>query len=130
MDKKDNEFKFSFSAPTKNEREEIEDIRKNYLPMSSRNKKLARLKDLDAKVKNIPTIWGLVLGVTGILTFGLGLTITLEWSKFIFGACISLIGAVPMALAYPVYKKSKDKLTNKYREEILKLSEELLNEEK
>lgn len=130
MDKKDKEFAYTYSAPTKSEREEIEDIRKSYLPSPFSNEKLLRLKTLDAKVKNTPTIWALILGIVGVLIFGLGLTMVLEWKVIVWGIIVSITGVVPMAIAYPIYKKLKEKLTNKHREEILKLSEELLNEEK
>lgn len=130
MDKKDNKFAFTYSAPTKDEREEIEDIRKNYLPISSKQEKLSKLKKLDAKVKNIPMIGGLSLGIIGILIFGLGMTFVLEWGILVWGVILSIVGLVPMALAYPIYKKIKTILTSRHREEILKLSEELLNEEK
>lgn len=130
MDKKDNRFAYTYSAPTKSEREEIEDIRKSYLPLTSRQENLSRLKALDSKVKTVPVIWGLSLGIIGVLIFGLGLTMVLEWSLVVWGVIVSIIGAIPMAIAYFVYKKIRTKLVSKNREEILKLSEVLLNEEK
>lgn len=123
-------FKFTYSAPTKSERNEIEDIRKNYLPKSQGNKKLQRLKTLDSKVKNTPTILALVVGILGTLIFGLGLTMILEWNISVWGVIVSAVGLVPTILANFVYKSMKDRLTEKYREEILALSEELLNENK
>lgn len=126
MDK--DKFEYTYSAPTKSEREQIEDIRKNYLPKSDEENKLEKLKKLDNKVKNIPTIWSLCLGIGGILIFGLGLTMILEWNIVLWGVIVSIIGCIPMGLAYPIYKKTKNKLTEKYKDDILKLSEELLNE--
>lgn len=128
---KDNEkFNFTYSAPTKSEREEIEDIRKNYLPKEKADSKLIRLKKLDSMVKNIPMALSLSVGIIGTLIFGLGLTMILEWKIIVFGVILSILGIIPVALAYFVYKKTLHKLTEKYREEILKLSEELLNEKK
>lgn len=125
MDK--NKFKYTYSAPTKSEREEIEDIRKSYLPKSDNQSKLAQLKKLDGFVKNIPTIWALCLGITGVLTFGLGLAMILEWNIMVWGVLVCIIGCAPMALAYPIFLRIKDRLTKKHKEEILSLSEELLN---
>lgn len=128
---KDNEkFNFTYSAPTKSEREEIEDIRKNYLPKEKENNKLIRLKKLDGMVKNIPMAISLSVGIIGTLIFGLGLTMILEWEIIVAGVIVSIFGIIPVVLAHFVYKKLLNKLTEKYREEILKLSEELLNEKK
>lgn len=128
---KDNEkFNFTYSAPTKSEREEIEDIRKNYLPKAKEDSKLIRLKKLDGMVKDIPMALSLSVGIIGTLIFGLGLTMILEWKIIVFGVIVSILGIIPVALAYFVYKKILHKLTEKHREEILKLSEELLNEKK
>lgn len=128
---KDNEkFNFTYSAPTKSEREEIEDIRKNYLPKEKKDSKLIRLKKLDSMVKDIPMAVSLSVGIIGTLIFGLGLTMILEWKAIVAGVIVSILGIIPVTLAYFVYKKILHKLTEKYREEILKLSEELLNDKK
>ena len=128
---KDNEkFNFTYSAPTKSEREEIEDIRKNYLPKEKEDSKLIRLKKLDSMVKDIPMAVSLSIGIIGTLIFGLGLTMILEWKAIVAGIIVSILGIIPVVLAHFVYKKILHKLTEKYREEILKLSEELLNEKK
>jgi hypothetical protein len=52
----------------------------------------------------------------------------LEWNIWFWGIVLMVIGAVPVALAYPVYKGVLKKYKNRYGEEILRLSEELLNE--
>ncbi len=125
-----NKFEFTYKAPTKSERETIEDIRKNYLPKPEEENEFEKLKKLDGKVKNIPTIWGLCVGIVGVLIFGLGLTMVLEWNLLVSGIIVCVAGCIPMVGAYPVYKKSKSILTNKYKDKILALSEKLLNEEK
>lgn len=125
MDK--NKFNFTYSAPTKTEREQIEDIRKDYLPKSDSVTKLDRLKKLDGFVKNTPMIIALTIGIVGILIFGLGLTMILEWNQMVWGIIISTISLVPMGFAYPVFWRVKTRLTAKHKDEILSLSEELLN---
>ena len=79
-------------------------------------------------MKSVPTIWSLALGGVGALIFGLGLTMILEWSIWLWGVVLMAVGSVPMAIAYPVYKSVLKKYKNRYGEEILRLSEELLNE--
>jgi predicted tellurium resistance membrane protein TerC len=81
-------------------------------------------------VKTPPKAAALTLGIVGTLIFGLGLTMILEWSLAVWGAIVAMGGILPLALAYPLYKWLFKKLQDKHREEILKLSEEILNEEK
>ena len=130
MENNGNKFEFTYTAPTERERREVESLRKQYLPEEKNTDKLARLRKLDEKVKTPPQILALTLGVVGTLIFGLGLTMILEWSLIAWGAIVAVIGIVPLALAYPIYRWLFKKLQDKHREEILRLSEEILNEEK
>lgn len=123
-----NQFNFKYTAPTEEERKEIDSIRRQYAPQEQTETKLERLRRLDGLVKNTAIIWSLVLGVVGTLVLGLGLTMILEWSIWFWGIALMVIGSVPMAIAYPVYKSVLKKYKNRYGEEILRLSEELLNE--
>ena len=124
----DNQFNFKYTAPTEEERREIDSIRRQYIPKEKTETKIERLRRLDALVKNTAIIWSLVLGVLGCLIFGLGLTMILEWNIYFWGIALMVIGSAPMAVAYPVYKALLQKYKNRYGEEILRLSEELLNE--
>ena len=63
----------------------------------------------------------------GTLVFGLGLTCILEWQKLALGAVLSLVGIVPVALAYPLYRLWLEKRKRKYSAEILSLSEKMLH---
>ena len=125
-----NQFNYKYTAPTEEERKEIDSIRRQYAPQEQTETKLERLRRLDSLVKNTAIIWSLVLGVFGCLIFGIGLTMVLEWSILLWGIVLMVIGSVPMALAYPVYKSVLNKGKAKYGDEILRLSEELLNENK
>jgi hypothetical protein len=124
----DNQFNFKYTAPSQEERKEIDSIRRQYVSQEKTETKLERLRRLDGLVKNTAIIWSLVLGVVGTLVLGLGLTMILEWSIWFWGVALMVVGSVPMALAYPVYKFALNKGKAKYGEEILRLSEELLNE--
>ena len=130
MENKGNKFEYTYVAPTERERKEAESIRKQYLLKGEGEDKLARLRKLDEKVKTPPQIVALTLGVVGTLLFGLGLTMILEWSLIVWGSLVAVTGLIPLLLAYPSYKKLLKKLQDKHREEILKLSEEILNEGK
>ena len=123
-----NQFNFRYTAPTEEERKEIDSIRRQYAPQEQSESKLERLRRLDALVKNTPVIWALCLGVVGTLIFGLGLTMILEWNIWLWGIAFMAFGIIPIISAYPVYKRILKKYKNRYGDEILRLSEELLNE--
>lgn len=123
-----NQFTYKYTAPTEEERKEIASIRRQYAPQEQTESKIDKLRRLDGLVKSVPTIWALVLGVVGTLIFGLGLTMILQWNIWLWGIVLMLVGSIPMALAYPVYQWVLKKYKNRYGEEILRLSEELLNE--
>ena len=123
-----NQFNFKYTAPSQEERKEIDSIRRQYAPQEKTETKLERLRRLDGLVKNTAIIWSLVLGVVGTLVLGLGLTMILEWSIWLWGIVLMVIGSIPISIAYPVYKFTLNKGKAKYGDEILRLSEELLNE--
>ena len=123
-----NQFNFKYTAPSQEERKEIERIRRQYATQEQTESKIEKLRRLDSLVKNTAIIVSLVLGVIGTLILGLGLTMILEWNIWLWGIVLMVIGSVPMAIAYPVYKLALYKGKAKYGDEILRLSEELLNE--
>ena len=58
-----NKFSYTYSAPTEEEREEINIIRRQYLPQSDTEAKLSRLRRLDSRVNGIPQAISLCIGV-------------------------------------------------------------------
>lgn len=123
-------FKYDYEAPTIKEREEIDSIRKQYLPKSESENKFELLKKLDNKVKEIPMIVSLSLGIIGILLFGTGMCFFLQWIHiWFFGIPFSIIGVIIMILAYPMYNKLTNYLKDKYKDQIISLSEELLKDD-
>lgn len=124
----ENKFTYTYSAPTESEKREINSIRRQYEPQSEKELKLKRLRSLDSKVKNPPQIVALILGIIGLLIFGLGFALVLEWGYIVLGILAALVGLIPMIAAFPSYKYFYEKQKNKYSEEILSLTKELLNE--
>ena len=106
---------------------EVEVIRSKYLPKPESN--LDSLKRLDAQVRCAGQLWGLTIGVVGLLIFGVGMCIGLgailadTWLSLLLGA----IGMMVMITAYPTYKYVSDKTKRALTPEILRLSEEILN---
>ncbi len=122
-------FEYTYYAPSEDEKKQIQSIRQQYLePQRKSESKFDRLKKLNAKVKKTATYFALIAGIIGCLVFGLGLTMVLEWSLFVWGIIVMLIGSVAMALAYPLYNFLLAKGRKKYGEEILSLSKDLLEE--
>ena len=124
----ENKFKYTYSAPTQEERREIESIRAAY-ERNPRAEKLERLRRLNARVKNAAMSIALSLGIIGVLVFGLGMAMTLSWGMIAAGVAVSAAGIVPMALAAPAYNFILRRGKKKYGEEIVRLSEELLDED-
>ncbi len=122
------QFNFKYTAPSQEERKEIDSIRRQYSPQDKTENKLERLRRLNNLVKNTAVAYSLILGILGILIFGLGLAMILEWNILFWGIALMVVACVPMAFSYPVYKKIFNAGKEKYGDEILRLSEELLNE--
>ena len=130
MNNDDNKFSYTYSAPTEEERREIDSIRQRYVKQErNEESKLERLRKLDGKVRNPATIIALVFGIVGLLTFGLGLTSVLEWNLRTEGIVLMIVGFIPVALAYPIHGLILARNRKKYGDEIVKLTEELLMDE-
>lgn len=121
-------FNYTYTAPTEAERREIESIRNAYLPQGEETNKLKRLISLDKKVNNTAKAVAISIGVVGLLIFGLGMSMVMEWAIYVWGVVVALVGCAVMAVAYPVMRLTLNKLKQKYGKEILQLSEELLND--
>ena len=121
------QFNYTYAAPTDKERREIQAVREQYLPQPEHGEDaFTRLKRLDKKVQNTPLAFSLTLGIVGTLIFGLGLSLILEFNMRLLGVVIAIVGLIPLALAYPVHNFILKKYKTKYRAEILELSAKLL----
>ena len=122
------QFNYTYKAPTEEERREIESIKRQYEEPKTEEGKLEKLRRLNNFVNGSATAISLIVGIIGTLAFGLGLTMVLEWSKLIGGIIVMIIGIPLVAIAYPLYNKILKRNKEKYGKEIIKLSEELLNQ--
>ena len=128
----DKEFNYTYSAPTEEERKEIQNIQRQYMPKDAETKdeKMAKLRKLDVIVKTPAKAISSIIGVIGFLCFGLGMSMALEWQMILWGAIVGIVGLVLMAFAYPIFNKIFSKRKEKYAEQILALSKNLLNANK
>ena len=125
-------FNFTYSAA---QQQEVEDIRKKYLPKEE--DKMEQLRKLHAVPTQKAQAASLAVGVIGALIMGTGMSLAMtdigqmlgshrELSMLI-GILIGLVGMVLVAFAYPLYNRVLRKEQEKIAPEILRLSDELLN---
>lgn len=119
-------FEYSYTAPTEDERMEVESIRRKYIPQEKRRTDLERLRALDKKVKNPPLACALTIGIIGALIFGLGMTFSTEWENLALGIPLCVLGAVIVGVNFPIYNAFLAHRKKKYAKEILELSDKLL----
>ena len=112
----------------KEQREYVESVVKSY--QEKEFTKLDELKRLDSKVKLPAEIFAYVFGSIGALLLGLGMCIAMGVilaELFILGIVIGLVGIVMVTVNYFIYQKILKSRKEKYAEEVLSLSKELLN---
>ena len=129
MEKNQETFTYTYCA---RQQEEVENIRKKYLPQQEN--KLEQLRRLHHCATQKATVWALVLGIAGALILGAGMSLVMTDIGKIIGLSNALlpgiiagvIGIIPVALAYPAYKLILAKERRRIAPQILSLSEELL----
>ena len=119
-------FECTYSAV---QQEEIENIRKKYLPkeLSKEEDKMETLRRLDKKAQNPISVTAIIVGILGSLVFGIGMCCTMVWAEKLFeiGIIVGILGMIITASAYPIYKKAAAKKRAKLAEQILQLTSEL-----
>lgn len=125
-ERKEEEFNYSYTAPTEEERAKIERIRRRYLPKSPLEEKIEQLRRLDRKVRTPARLVGWAIGVAGLFVFGLGMALVLEWERYVWGVVVGAIGAACIAVAPVVHRAIYNRTRDKYADEIVALGEELL----
>lgn len=122
LEKEMSSFNLDYSAK---QQQEIDSIRKKYLPKEE--DKMELLRQLDKSTEKPGTAMAIVLGVVGSLLLGVGMCCTMVWADklFILGIIVGVIGIGVASMAYPVYCKLTNKQREKVAEQILALSEEI-----
>lgn len=129
MENNKNSFSYTYSA---REHSEVEKIRNKYVMSENKAEKLKRL---DRSVTAPGQVVGLCLGVIGVLIFGLGMcfcldALTVPWTNSTaLGIVLCAIGIPPMIFAYPACQKITEKRRKSLAPEIIKLANEILNEQ-
>ncbi len=128
MDNHQDTFKMTYSAQ---QQEEIDQIRKKYVPQELN--KMEQLRALDAGATSRATMYAIIVGVLGALLLGAGMSMMmtefgalLGSSRFLIGIGIGVVGIVLVACAYPLYQQILKKEREKIAPEILRLTDELM----
>jgi len=121
-------FNFTYSAA---QRQEVENIRKKYLPREG--DKMEQLRKLHAIPTQKAQTASLAVGIIGALIMGTGMSLAmtdigagLGSLAMLIGVAVGIVGMVLVALAYPLYNRVLRKWRKKIAPEILRLSDELL----
>lgn len=104
---------------------QAEKIRRQYLNRES--SKMEQLKKLDNKVKTPGKIVASILGVVGSLVMGGGMSMIMVNDVLDMGLLLGIPGILVTLTAYPIYSLITNSRKKKYADEILRLSNEVVN---
>ena len=131
-------FSYTYSAPGKSERREIENIRQQYSQYKGekvtvdvdKEEALNLLKSFLRRVGTFPKAVAIIIAVIGTLIFGTGMALTLEWENFILGVPIGIVGIVILCFIVFIHRLLLKRSQKKYGAQIVALCDKLLNVEK
>ena len=109
------------------DQKKAENIRRQYV--SHEENKMEQLQKMDSKVKLPGRVAGTILGVTGALVMGAGMSLVMVSNKIKKGIAVSIPGLAVALSAYPFYSLVTDRRKKKYAHEIMNMSDELINEQ-
>lgn len=96
---------------------------------------LDELKKLDKKVKRPATVFAYVFGILGAIVMGSGMSLVMTdlaatlglTAPMTSGIAIGVIGMVMVLVNYPIYKGILGSRRKKYADEIIALSDKIMN---
>ena len=110
-----------------------EQIANEYAPKQT--SKVKALKRLDAKAKNPANVFTYTFGVVSSLILGTGMSLAMGVIggatplMIAVGIVIGCVGIAGVSVNYPIYKKILAKSKAKYATDIIKLANEIANEQ-
>ena len=123
-----NSFSYTYSAE---QQQEIENIRKKYLPKEEN--KMEQLRKLHNSASQKAQSAAIAIGTVGALILGTGMSLcmtdigaVLGSLALVLGVIVGLVGLVMVALAYPIYNKILKQERARIAPEILRLTDELM----
>lgn len=112
------------------EKEYVESIRRQYQPESEQESGIRRLSALDRKIRRPAEAFAYFFGTAGALVLGFGMCLAMKviGNAMPAGIVIGLIGIGMISVNFLLYKAILKKRKNRYAEQVLTLSNKLLNE--
>lgn len=121
-------FELTYSAK---QREEIEKIRRKYLP--KRESKMEQLLKMDQEAEKKGKMISISIGIAGSLLLGIGMCCTMVWNTslmiFVIGIIVGILGIVLAGVAYPINQKITKREREKIADKVIALTNELSFEE-
>jgi hypothetical protein len=122
MGEENQTYTYTYSA---RQNEEVDNIRKKYLPKEE--DKMEQLRKLDQKSTKRGKIVAIIMGVISSLVLGIGMCCTMIWTDFFAaGIVIGIVGLAGIVLVYPLYGRIVAKDRKKLAPQIIALSDELM----
>lgn len=112
-------------TPNEQDKRRAEQIRRQYIARDAN--KVEQLKEIDKKVKTPGRVTSIIIGVIGAIIMGAGMSMIMVWEQMVSGLILSIPGIIAALLAYPVYEFITKSRKEKYADEIIRLSDELIN---
>lgn len=130
-----NEKKETVSVNTTDQAYLVQKIRTQYT--EKEHTQLDALRELDARVKRPANVFAYVFGSISALVLGSGMSLVMTGigktlgleNTMVPGIIIGAAGLVLTLINYPLYKRILNSRKNKYAEQILALSDELMGKD-
>lgn len=127
-------FYYKYSAEESSEIKEAKRICAKY--QKKKGTELETLHRLDAKVKRPANIFGYMFGSIGAIVMGSGMSLVMTdigekigmTEVMMPGILVGLAGMLMILINYPIYKKILDSRRKKYADEVIALSEKIINQ--
>ncbi|MBQ8828304.1 MAG: dihydropteridine reductase [Clostridia bacterium] len=111
----------------------VQKIRTQYT--EKKHTQLDELKELDTKVKRPANIFAYVFGAVAAIIMGCGMSLVMTdigetlgiTDAMVPGIIIGIVGLTLAIINYPIYNSILNSRKKKYAEQILKLSEKIMN---
>ncbi len=118
-------FSYKYSS---SEQTEIENIVKKYRPSDNRSEKINQIRKLDKRVTNFATVISMIIGLAGVLLFGLGLSCILVLGNkfFALGIIAGVVGISLMGINPLLNGIILEKRRAAIAHQIIELSNEIL----
>ncbi len=107
--------------------ESVRRIRESY--SDAPETKLDALRALDKRVKRPAKIFAYIFGAVGSIVLGIGMCLAMNiiGNMMPLGIAIGVFGIAIVSACYPIYERILRSRKAKYKDEILALSDEILN---